>query len=267
MSVAQLRTELEQQLAHTVPAAFEFRTRAPLHTLCTGSRVLDDALGGGGLPRGAMTEFHGTSGSGRTSAMYRVLAESTRRGELCALIDVNDAFSPAHAVNAGVVLSRVLWVRCSKAQVQGGKAGSRQLHQEKALSALAQALKCIDLVLRNGGFGLVVLDLADVSAGEAKRVPLTSWFRFRRAVEGSSTAFLVVAPIACAPTCSSAILQFERSTDAWSQMSHSPCGRALPGRWTPRTFAYAMSRLSSSVRAHCLGSGKRFSKTGDFGWG
>ncbi|HEY0564162.1 MAG TPA: hypothetical protein VGC88_01185 [Terriglobales bacterium] len=246
MSVAQqLRTQLERQLAHSVPAAFEFRSRVPLHTLSTGSATLDQSIAGG-LPRGAMTEFYGRVSTGKTSAEYRALAEATRRGELCALVDVNDAFSPSAAQAAGVALSRVLWIRCGHSpherklqrRVGGG------LPPKRPLSALEQALKCLDLILRNGGFGLVVLDLADVSATESKRVPLTSWFRFRRTVEGTSTALLILASVACAPTCSSVLLQFESAADCWTQASDSKYGRTLPGRWTPRTFSYATSQFA-----------------------
>src|SRR5690242_1402786 len=117
MLAAQLRTDLEKQLAHTVPAAFEFRSRVPLHTLSTGSATLDE-LTGGGLPRGAMTEFHGPASSGKTSSVYRAMAQVTCADEMCAVIDVGDAFSPVDAQSAGVVLSRVLWVRCTTSHQQ-----------------------------------------------------------------------------------------------------------------------------------------------------
>jgi len=36
-------------------------------------------------------------------------------------------------------------------------------------------------------FGLVVLDLAGVPLKTARRIPLTTWFRFQRAVENTAT--------------------------------------------------------------------------------
>jgi recombination protein RecA len=271
MSAAQLRNELEKQLAHSVPAAFEFRSRIPLHTLSTGSATLDE-LTSGGLPRGAMTEFHALASCGKTSAAYRAMAQATRAGELCALVDISDAFSPAEAAAAGVVLSRVLWIRCADRQSEPGQRKlprrvADALSPKRALTALERALKCLDLILRSGGFGLVVLDLADVSAAESKRVPLTSWFRFRRTVEGTSTALLVLAPVACAPTCSSVSLQFESTADCWIEASDSRYGRRFLDRWTPRTFSYATSQVHSRVRAQSFGSGKCRSRTGDFRWG
>src|SRR4051812_42163812 len=72
----------------------------------------------GGVPRGALTEMVGPASSGRTSVMLTLMAEVTRRQEVCALVDVTDSFDPASAEAAGVDLKRVLWVRCGKASSQ-----------------------------------------------------------------------------------------------------------------------------------------------------
>src|SRR5438309_720649 len=42
------------------------------------------------------------------------LARATQRGEVCALVDVSDAFDPASAAAAGIEMSRLLWVRCGE---------------------------------------------------------------------------------------------------------------------------------------------------------
>ena len=39
---------------------------------------------------------------------------------------------------------------------------------------------------------MVVLDLGDIPAESLRRIPLTSWFRFRRAVESTATVLLLV---------------------------------------------------------------------------
>lgn len=70
-----------------------------------------------------------------------------------------------------------------------------------------QALKATDLLLQGGGFGMVIVDLGDVPADIARRVPLTSWFRFRRAVENTTAVLLAVAQQSCARTCASLVLQ------------------------------------------------------------
>ena len=72
---------------------------------------------------------------------------------------------------------------------------------------LDQALKATDLLLQSGGFGLIVIDLGDISIEQARRIPLTSWFRFRRVVENTPTILLLVARDSCAKTCASLVLQ------------------------------------------------------------
>lgn len=70
-----------------------------------------------------------------------------------------------------------------------------------------QALKVADLLLQGGGFGLVVLDFGEVPMEMACRIPLASWFRFRRAVENTPTVLLVIAQESCAKTCASMVLR------------------------------------------------------------
>lgn len=76
---------------------------------------------------------------------------------------------------------------------------------------LDQALKATDLLLQSGGFGLIVIDLGDISAEQARRIPLTSWFRFRRVVENTPTILLLVARDSCAKTCASLVLELNAS--------------------------------------------------------
>jgi len=66
------------------------------------------------------------------------------------------------------------------------------------------------LLLQGGGFGMVVLDLGDIPSKSLRRVPLTSWFRFRRAVEPTATVLLLVEPEPWAKTCASLVVQLQR---------------------------------------------------------
>ena len=68
---------------------------------------------------------------------------------------------------------------------------------------LEQALHATDLLLESGGFGLVVLDLSDLPPQQARRIPLTTWFRFRRAVENTPTVLLAIEQQPIAGSCSS----------------------------------------------------------------
>ena len=72
---------------------------------------------------------------------------------------------------------------------------------------LEQVLHVTDLLLESGGFGLVVLDLSDLPPQQARRIPLTTWFRFRRAVENTPTVLLAIEQQPIAGSCSSLQLQ------------------------------------------------------------
>jgi hypothetical protein len=121
-----------------------------------------------------VSEIVGSRSAGRTTVVYRMLAEAAARGEALALIDTSDRFDPASAATAGVDLARLLWVRPDTADT-------------------GRALKATNLVLQAGGFGLVVFDLADVPALALRQFPCTTWMRIARAIEGSQTVAIVVA--------------------------------------------------------------------------
>jgi hypothetical protein len=126
-----------------------------------------------GLQRGILAEFTGTRSSGKTSVCLHLLAQATQRGEICAIVDLHDRFYPAWAADAGVALDRVVWIRCK---------GNAE-----------HALRAADLLLHAGGFGIVLLDICDASPRILNRIPLSYWYRFRRAVENTPTVFLLCA--------------------------------------------------------------------------
>jgi hypothetical protein len=148
----------------------------------------------GGLPRGCLTEICGPASSGRTTLLLAALAAATRRGECCVLVDASDALDPQSAAAAGIELDRLLWVRC-------GENSARAEHR------LEQLLRATDLLLESGGFGLIVLDLGDLPPQAARRIPLTTWFRFRRAVEHTPTVLLAVERQSIAGSCSSLLVK------------------------------------------------------------
>src|SRR6266851_5197786 len=74
-------------------------------------------------------------------------------------------------------------------------------------SHLGQMLKVTDLLLQSNGFGMIALDLGDVPVPSARRIPLASWFRFRRAIEHTPTALLVLEQQPIAGSCSSMLVK------------------------------------------------------------
>ena len=197
-----------------ITSASHLEIRPAPETASSGIAGIDALTGG--LPRGCLTEVSGADSSGRTSLMLSAIAAATRREETCALIDVSDAFDPYSAAAGGMDLDRLLWVRCgSNAQ----SALSRRRRQPASLKEWArrrmedpveQALRATDLLLQSSGFGMVVIDLAGVSPKMARHIPLTTWFRFRRAVENTPAILLVVGVESCTQSCTSLALKLSR---------------------------------------------------------
>ena len=199
-----------QQSAIAVVPASRLEIRPAPEMASTGIPALDTLTGG--LPRGCLTEICGSASSGRTSVLLSSLAAATRRGEYCALIDAGDALDPHFAEAAGVDLDRLLWVRCGEHVKPRSAGGSQAMvgasRPRPSENSLEQLLRATDLLLESGGFGLIVLDLADMPPQVARRIPLTTWFRFRRAVEHKPTILLVIEQQPIAGSCSSLLLRF-----------------------------------------------------------
>ncbi|MGD1070731.1 MAG: hypothetical protein ABSB15_11375 [Bryobacteraceae bacterium] len=189
-AILQLRSEIQARF--DIP--LEIRKRLEKRKFSTGIPAIDK-LAGGGIPRGTLTEICGTESSGRTALMFALLGAATRQGECCAWIDAAGAFDPQSACDAGVDLERVLWVNC------GGNA--------------EHALKATDLLIQAGGFGLVVMDLADTPDREARRVPLASWFRLRHAAERMDAALVVIERQINARSCSALRIELRRKRPLW----------------------------------------------------
>jgi hypothetical protein len=147
-----------------------------------------DAVLRGGLPRGQVSELAGPHSSGRTTLLLQLLGAATRGGEIAALVDTCDRLDVASASAAGIDLDRLLWIR---GESTGLVLSERSESKDRVVD---RALKALNLVLQAGGFGVVVLDLADVPPRVLKSLPFTTWLRVQRIVEGSDTACLLVGP-------------------------------------------------------------------------
>ena len=186
-------------------------------SVTTGIPDLDTRLEGG-FPRGHLSEVTGPRSSGRLAILVSALAGATARGETVALVDPLDMFDPVSASAAlrpfdeaqgrGIDFERMLWVRgesTSSARV------SLSCEYGTLQKALDRAVKALNIILQAGsqteqsrrgpeagGFGLVVLDLAEVAPQAIQRLPYATWLRLHRVIEGSGTACVLMgsAPIA-----------------------------------------------------------------------
>jgi hypothetical protein len=200
MRAAFSKAEIESEINSRFASAFKQHEKRPAEVISTGIRQID-ALTIGGLPRGAMTEIFGPASSGRTSFMLSALAHATKHEEVCALVDTSNAFDPKSALQAEIDFNRFLWIRC--------------VHN------LEHAFKATDLLLQAGGFGLVILDLGDVPARDAKRIISSWWYRFRRTLEATPTALVVIAEESCVRACAALALELRGETCLWSSSSEA----------------------------------------------
>lgn len=139
--------------------------------LAIGFAPLDEALGGG-LVRGAVSEFCGAPGSlGLTLVQYQCLHAARQARLFSALIDGFDRFDPGGYPSCREGL---LWLRCER--------------------GVPQALKAADLLVRDPNFGLLLLDLREAEARALRRVPTQQWYRLQRAVRENEASLLVFTP-------------------------------------------------------------------------
>ncbi len=103
----------------------------------TGSLGLDIALGIGGLPQGRIIEIFGPESSGKTTLTLHVVAESQKKGGVCAFVDAEHALDPQYAKKLGVNLDELLI-----SQPDTGE----------------QALEIVDTLVRSGAVNLIVVD-------------------------------------------------------------------------------------------------------------
>jgi hypothetical protein len=175
----------------------------------TGLPLLDQQLGGG-LPMGHFSEVVGPRSSGRTSLLMAMLAATTCRGELAALVDTFDMFDVESMAAAGVRLDRLLWVRgdTSTSAFPPSTAGRRQPGADRAIE---RALKATNLILQAGGMSLVALDLADAPSQALRRIPMTTWLRLQKVLEGQQAAAVVTGTVTMSRSAGGVSLVLKRT--------------------------------------------------------
>ena len=108
-----------------------------VEAISTGSLGLDIALGIGGLPKGRIVEIYGPESSGKTTLALQVIAESQKKGGICAFVDAEHALDPVYARKLGVKVEELLI-----SQPDTGE----------------QALEIADTLVRSGAIDVLVID-------------------------------------------------------------------------------------------------------------
>jgi len=324
---------VEQALATRVQAPFAPVART-LERASFGIAAIDHIVEGG-APLGAITELVGSPCSGRTTAALHLLSRFMAEGNVCAWVDVADAFNPTSAAANGIDLRRLLWVRCGGSELnaavsemypevsaasvgcssmQPGSGNSphprtesrnmpqaiqamlgahggllqHQMRRERKFAgtpgapnrpltmravdrqeqtptdrlpprrdagvgvrarcaepmlrrvialpnsrysragkyderhamhraansgtpwkAMDQALRATDLLLTNGGFAAIVLDLGSTPPEFAWRIPLATWFRYRAACERNRCSLVLLTQHPCARSSAGLVVRMQ----------------------------------------------------------
>ena len=131
-----------------------------------------DELLRGGLPKGAIVELVSErKNSGSALFISTLLRKAAAENQIVTLIDGQDSFDPCAFEQE--TLLRLLWVRCKNA---------------------GEAMRAVDLILRDRNLPLVLLDLAFNPAKQLRKIPSSTWYRLQRITETTSTIFVVITP-------------------------------------------------------------------------
>ena len=112
-------------------------TKVKVNVIPTGIEVVDKAIGVGGIPRGRYTEVFGKEASGKTTLCLHAIASAHKMGLNCAFIDAEHSLSPDRMKELGVDTSKLVI-----SQPNSGE----------------EALNLIEMMVRSGEFGLIVVD-------------------------------------------------------------------------------------------------------------
>jgi recombination protein RecA len=207
-SVAVIRSLVERR----IPGALTVYERRTPEVFPTGIAAIDREAGG--IPKGALTQVCAPTGvtSGRTTLLLSLLAQVTGKEQFCAVVDASDSFDPESADAMGVCLSRLLWVRC----------------MERGMKAVEQAFKSADILIQNGGFGVIAVDLGNVDERLIRKIPLTTWFRFARVMEALPTALIIMLPYSAAQSCAALTLNMGASVE-WTGTSAASHTQLISG--------------------------------------
>src|SRR6185312_13257863 len=221
---------IRSQVESRIPGAlktYERRNRGVFHT---GIPAVDRY----GIPKGALTEICSDrdGSSGKTSVLTSLTATLTQEGHFCALVDAGGSFDPEGAKISGVVSNRLLWIR-----------GREKHGNKKMLTPLEQAFKAADILVQNGGFDLIAVDLSSVSEPALRKVPLTTWFRFARVIENTDSALMVLSNYPAARSCAGLTLHLSPSRATWINAN------------TAKSLSHA--RLLASAEFYLNGDGLR----------
>jgi hypothetical protein len=183
----------------------------PKHCRLSSGIAALDAIIDGGIVRGRISEIVGPVGSGRTTLAARFVSAATRAGEVVAWLEGARGFAPGDIAAASVDLARVLW-----ASVDDHRRLAMDFSGRFRRYRYPQVFKAAEMVLRAGGFGLVVID-----AAVGAPLPPSMALRLAREAERSGAAVMVVAPHRICGTFAALSLKLARNEASFHRLAPS----------------------------------------------
>ena len=133
----QAKESIQKELGKGAVMSLEESPTMDFEVISTGSVGLNKALGINGLPKGRVVEIMGHESSGKTTICIHAIAEAQKNGELCAIIDAENAFDKEYAKALGVDTNEL-----DISQPENGE----------------QALDIAQKLIESGAYGLIVID-------------------------------------------------------------------------------------------------------------
>ena len=161
-------SQVECRWKTRLPGRMTGNLHEPLNGLETGLPALDQATGFGGIPRGKLTEFTGSSSSGKLTLALRALATSVAAGGLAVYVDLPGTFYPPAAAAMEIDLERLVIVRPT---------------------GVLDAVKAASILLLSEGFETLLVDFGSAC------IPSNSLARLTDLSARSQTATMVVTRI------------------------------------------------------------------------
>lgn len=111
--------------------------KVEVDSISTGSMLIDDCLGIGGIPKGRIIEIYGVESSGKSTLCLQLARECQKNGGAVAYIDSEHAMNPEYAEHIGVNTEELVF-----SQPDSGE----------------QALEIAEKLVKSGGFDLIIID-------------------------------------------------------------------------------------------------------------
>ncbi|MDR3550436.1 MAG: recombinase RecA [Candidatus Babeliales bacterium] len=129
--------QIDKQYGNGAIMLFGQNPHSNIEAISTGSILIDQALGVGGLPKGRIIEIFGPEASGKTTLALHVIAQAQKNGGICAFIDAEHALDAAHAAKLGLNIDDLI-----VSQPDYGE----------------QALDIVEMLVRSGAVDVIVVD-------------------------------------------------------------------------------------------------------------